>query len=401
VVTPLLNFFGTSLAAGATAYATLANFAVLRALRRTRAELNSPAPVGPSDAGQVPVSVLKPLCGDEPGLYGNLRSFCVQSYPAFQLLFGVQDASDPAIGVVHRLQAEFPSLDIELVVDSRVHGTNLKISNLLNMLPHARHAWLLLADSDIAVESDHIRRVTAHLVDPKVGVVTCLYRGVPRAGFWSRIGTQFIDDWFAPSVRVSHALGSTRFCFGATIALRRETLDSIGGLAPLRNTLADDFVLGEMTRQHGLLTVLSDVVVTTDVTETQWSELWAHELRWLRTIRALAPWGFAFSFITFTFPMLGLGLVLARTKLCLATVCVGMVARFFLHFIQRPPRTVPSPIDDSILPLLRDVLLFFEWLTALTGTKVRWRNHVLDASIRTAAPGFLFLLCMITGPLAG
>jgi len=146
-----------------------------------------------------------------------------------------------------------------------VHGANLKVSNLRNMEPYARHNWLVLADSDIRVSSDYLARVTMPLAGPSVGVVTCLYRGVARKGFWSHLGTLFIDDWFAPSVEVTHALGSTRFSFGSTIALRRAALNAAGGFEALSDVLADDFWLGEFTRRQGLHTVLSDVVVTTDV----------------------------------------------------------------------------------------------------------------------------------------
>src|SRR5262249_8854301 len=56
------------------------------------------------------VSVLKPLCGVQPGLYETLRSFCAQDYPSFQLVFGVSDPGDPAVDVVRRLSGEFPGL---------------------------------------------------------------------------------------------------------------------------------------------------------------------------------------------------------------------------------------------------------------------------------------------------
>lgn len=328
-----------------------------------------------------PVSVLKPLCGDEPGLYGNLRGFCLQTHPCFQLLFGVRDPADPAIAVVRRLQAEFPALDIQLLIEPQVHGANLKVSNLRNLLGRARHDWLVLADSDVAVGPDYLRRVTSPLADPGVGVVTCLYRGVPRAGPWSRLGAQFINEWFAPSVRVAHAFGSTRFSFGATIALRREALEAAGGFPALDDLLADDFWLGELTRRRGLRTVLSDVVVTTDVTDRTLADLWAHELRWLRTIRAVEPLGFFAAAITFTFPVLAAGLALARSELCLGIAAVGAVARIGLHYRQRETPAASSPAAEVILVPWRDTLLLAAWAAAQTGSRVTWRNQRLDAAV--------------------
>ena len=368
---------GTCLTAVAAAYAWVAVSAVLRARRRAARTRNqkSPAPE-PASSPPRPVSVLKPLCGDEPRLYENLRSFCVQSHPAFQLVFGLHGADDPASAVVRRLQLEFPERDIELVIDSRVHGTNLKVSNLVNMLPHARHGWLVLADSDVGVDSDYLERVTAPLADPGVGVVTCLYRGAARAGGWSRFGALFIDDWFVPSVQVAHLFASPRFSFGATIALRRETLTAIGGFEALNDRLADDFWLGELIRRRGFRTVLSDVIVDTDVNDRTLSDVWAHELRWMRTIRFAQPVGFALAFVTFPFPVLAVGLALARTDPCAAIAAIGALGRLLVYFAQRRGRLEPSPAYEVALVPWRDILLFAVWAAAHMGSVVRWRDQV-------------------------
>ena len=357
---------GSVLACVTAGYAVAAAWAVRRAL---------PAGAAVPAAALPPVSVLKPLCGAEPRLYENLASLCRQQHPAYQLVFGVRAADDPAIAVVRRLQADFPACDIALVVDQRVHGSNLKVSNLMNLLSAVRHPWLVVADSDIAVAPDYLARVSAPLADTGVGIVTCLYRGRPVAGLWPQLGVQFIDNWFAPSVRIAHAGGSSRFAFGATIALRREALDAIGGFASLSNRLADDFWLGELTRRRGLRTVLSDVVVVTDVTETRLTELWTHELRWMRTIRSLNPAGFAFTFITFTWPMLALAAWLAQSSLVLVAVLAGALARSLLA----------GSFGAALLAPLRDVLLLAEWAAALPGSQVRWRDQILPVRDRLEA----------------
>src|SRR5579859_419249 len=148
----------------------------------------------------VGVSVLKPLCGAEPRLYENLRTFCDQRHGHFQLVLGVSSPDDPAIAVVRRLQAAYPRCDIELAIDTRVHGSNLKVSNLINMAEHARHDVIVIADSDIAVQADYLDSVAAPLAHPRVGVVTCLYLARGVGGFWPRVGALFINEWFAPSV---------------------------------------------------------------------------------------------------------------------------------------------------------------------------------------------------------
>jgi ceramide glucosyltransferase len=329
------------------------------------------------DAGALlPVTVLKPLCGAEPRLEENLASFCTQTHPRYQLVFGVRDPHDPAIAVVERLSRRFPARDMQVIIDPRVHGSNLKVSNLINMLRAARYPWLVLADSDIAVPPDYLERVTAQLADAGVGIVTCLYHGRPDGGFWPRLGALFIDGWFAPSVRVASSLGSTAFGFGATIALRFDTLRSIGGFLPLKDRLADDFWLGELTRRLGLKTILSDVEVSTDVTENSLTTLWSRERRWLQTIRSLNPAGYAFSFITFTLPMLALGCWLAPTLWNGALALVGIGARLGLHR-RRPAQALFAP--------LRDLLLLLEWLSAFAGRSTRWRRHRLAIDGRAPA----------------
>ena len=346
---------------------------------------------------KVGVSVLKPLCGAEPRLYDNLRTFCEQRHGHFQLVLGVSSPDDPAIGVVRRLQAAYPMHDIELAVDTRVHGSNLKVSNLINMAERARHDVIVIADSDIAVETDYLDTVAAPLADERVGVVTCLYIAQGVGGFWPRVGALFINEWFAPSVRVAHAAGSRRFGFGATLALRRATLERIGGFDALKNRLADDYWLAEHVRALGLRTVLSRVMVATDVIEPTFPALWQRETRWLRTIRSLNPLGFAFLFITFPSPWLVAGAWLTNSLAANspdalhlwaamasgASTAAGLAARMLLHF--RAARHGRTFWRDLPLVPLRDTLLAVQWLAGGFGSHVVWRGARVPVRASAAA----------------
>ncbi|CAG4921434.1 bacteriohopanetetrol glucosamine biosynthesis glycosyltransferase HpnI [Paraburkholderia gardini] len=331
------------------------------------------------------ISVLKPLCGAEPRLYENLTTFCKQRHERFQLVLGVSSQDDPAVSVVRRLQAAWPAHDIELVVNGRVHGSNRKVSNLINMAERARYEMIVIADSDIAVPPDYLDRVAAPLSDRHVGVVTCLYVAQGIGGFWPRVGALFVNEWFAPSVRVAHATGSRRFGFGATLALRRSTLERIGGFSALRNCLADDYWLAEHVRALGLRTVLSRVIVTTDVIEPTLATLWQRETRWLRTIRSVRPHGFAFLFITFTSPWLMLAACIAygleaatgsahgpAALASEASIIAGGVARVLLHW--RSARHAGTFWRDLALTPLRDTLLAVQWFAATFGSHVMWRG---------------------------
>ena len=300
---------GTVLAVTAMCYTLTAALAVRVRLKAAAYEPPDQAPA---------VTILKPLCGDEHQLYECLRSFCDQLYPRFQIVFGVSDGDDPAVEVVSRLQREFPHLDLQIAVDRRQHGSSRKVSNLINMMSLARHDYLVISDSDVRVLPDYLARVVTPLLDPEVGIVTCPYRGTPRPGFWSLLGSLFINEWFTPSVLVAAMFGSRSFAFGTTIAMRRQVLASAGGFAAIANQLADDYRLGELTRRMGLRTVLSDVVVETCVDEASFGDLVSHELRWLRTIRAVRPLGYSLLFITFGVPVALVGVPARRRRLARA-----------------------------------------------------------------------------------
>jgi len=356
---------GTALAAAAACY-TLASWVAVLRMRRKAAAASLPD-------RPPPVTILKPLCGAEPELYECLRSFCDQAYPSFQIVFGVRDRDDPAVDVVSRLRAEFPAADLAVAIDRRQHGNSRKVSSLINMMALARHDFLVIADSDIRVERDYLAKVVAPLLDAKVGIVTCLYRGNPRPGFWSLLGSMFIDEWFMPSVCVTAMAGSQSFAFGATIAIRRQVLARIGGFEAIASQLADDFRIGELTRGLGLRTVLSEVVVDTCVDERTLSDLLRHELRWLRTIRAVRPAGYSFSFITFGLPVAALGTLLAAGARP-AVICFGttVLARLMLHSAVR--RTNSALWHLWVLPL-RDGLGLALWAWGFAARSVHWRNH--------------------------
>jgi ceramide glucosyltransferase len=364
-----------ALAFGAALYAVVAVIASRISMARVAASERRAAPT--------PVSVLKPLCGAEPRLFENLATFCEQTHPCFEVICGVSRADDPAIAVVHQLQSAYPHCQISLVVDPRVHGTNLKVSNLINLAQWARHDVFVLADSDIAVERDYLERVCAPLADPQAGIVTCLYRAKGIAGFWSRVGAQFINEWFVPSVRIAHAFGSTRFGFGATLALRRATLERMGGFERLSNTLADDYWLAEHVRELDLATVLSPVVVETDVTESTLAALWDRETRWLRTIRSVNRAGFAFLFVTITLPWIVCGASLAFALhgapvhaavpvALVAAAVTGVCARVVLHAMMSGEPNMFRR-DLALMPV-RDVLLFAQWMAGSFGSTVVWRG---------------------------
>jgi ceramide glucosyltransferase len=327
------------------------------------------------------VSVLKPLYGVDAELAANLRSFCRQDHPAYQVIFGVRDADDPAIAVVRQVMAEFPDRDLAIVIDGECLGGNLKVANLRNMLPSARHPIIVLSDSDMRVDPNYLATVSAPLADRTTELITCLYRGVPSGGVWSRVACLHVNHGFLPQVAVAEALGAASGCFGASIALRRETLDGIGGFAAIADALADDYALGAAVRQAGGRIVVSSYLVDNIIAEPGFLALFRHELRWARTIRLVAPWGFAGSVITQPVVLAALAVALgalplaAPAMLACALLCRGASVRATDRALGLPP----APIH--LLPV-RDLLSFAVFVASFFVRRVAWRDHVFRVSPR-------------------
>ncbi len=337
------------------------------------------------------ITVLKPLHGAEPLLEEALATLCVQDHPAYQIVFGVQDEADPAVAVVRGLQGRFPDRDIALVVDPRRHGVNGKVGNLINMVPAARHPVLAIADSDLHVQPDYLTRLVAALAVPGTGLVTTLYAGLPATGcLAARLGATQITHGFLPGALLARALGR-RDCLGATMVLRRETLARIGGLQALADHLADDNALGRLVRGLGLEVELAHTVPATTVPETRLRELLRHELRWARTIRALAPAPFAASVLQYP-------LVWGLLAVLLSGGAVWAVALFVAAWVVRA--VLARGIDRSLAPLLPGVAFAAPvWLLPLrelmsvlvvaggfTGSRVDWRGHAMRADGPVAVP---------------
>jgi len=354
-----------SLAVAGCVYTLVAVAAVARLARNSRA-LAKTAPG---------VTILKPLSGSAPGLYDDLASFCDQDYGGpVQLLFGVQDAADPAIGIVERLVAERPGRDIELVSHSHERGSNPKMANIVALESRIRHDVVILADADIRVQPDYLREVMAELQLPNVGGVTCLYHGIARGGLWAQLASMGIDYHFLPSVLVGLRLGLARPCFGSTIALRRETLAKIGGLRAFVDYIADDYEIGEAIRSAGMKVAIPSLVVVHSCCERSAAELFRHELRWARTLRAVNPLGYAGSILTHALPLALLGAAFSGFGYVgIATVAAALACRLVLQL--RVDHTLGVSPGRWWLGPLRDLLAFAIRLASYFVDVVNWRGQ--------------------------
>jgi ceramide glucosyltransferase len=328
-----------------------------------------------------PISILKPLKGVDPGIWESLCSHCEQDYPEFQLIFGVGGPSDPAIQIVRKLQAKYPKLPIELIVCDRILGANIKVGNLAQMLPVARHELLLVNDSDIRVPSNYLRNVASPLADDSVGLVTCLYRGVAAPTFGSHLEALGIGTDFVPGVLSARFIEKgLHFGLGSTLAFRRRELGTIGGFEALLDYLADDYELGRRIAATGKRIELSATIVTTFLPAYTMREFFRHQLRWSRTIRDARRWGYAGLLFTFGLPWALLTLLAAQgATWAWALLAMTFAVRFAVGFVAAVivldgRQDGRQFFRDVLLLPLRDLIAPLIWALSFAGNKIFWRG---------------------------
>lgn len=330
----------------------------------------SPMPFTPS------VSVLKPMRGLDDDLEENLRAFCEQDYPTYQILFGVESADEPCVPIIRKVIAEFPDKDIELLICGRNGGANRKVNNLRSILARAKHDVLVLADSDIRVGSDYLERIVAPLADERVGLVCCPYRWKSPRTLPAAIEALTFCVEFVPSVLLDERMEGLKFALGATIAVRRRCVQEIGGFEAIQDFLADDFKLGKSIHDRGHKLVLSDYVVDLIHHDASWHRMMQHQTRLVRTYRVCRPIGFFFSILTHGTTWATLFLLLTHFSPIGWSVCWAVLGLRFVTSAIYLLNYFPDLLTTGYLWLLplRDWLGTVWWLAAYTGNRVRWRG---------------------------
>jgi ceramide glucosyltransferase len=328
----------------------------------------------PKRASRDPISILKPMFGADEGLEDNLRSFFRQDYPTFEVLMAVKSESDPAAGVAKRVMAEFPEIPSRLIVTGESPRPNGKVFSLQKMMRHARYDILVMADSDIRVSAQMARVLAAEMHDPAIGLVTCPYRAIPGKTFWSRMEAVGMNTEFLSGVLVARLLSGMDFAVGCTLAVRREALDSIGGLEALQDYLAEDFMMGRLVAENGSGVVLSSYVIEHRIGSQGFGANWRHRLRWARSTRRSRPWGYVGQVFTNPLPLAILLAVVAPDWWPVALITV--IFRVSVAWV-----VAGIVLNDSLtarrwyLVPMQDIVSFITWIWGFFGNTVDWRGE--------------------------
>jgi ceramide glucosyltransferase len=351
------------------------------------------------------VSVFKSLKGLDPGMIEAFRSHCRQTYAGeYELLFGVSSLDDPASAAVAQLQLEFPMHSIQLFECPARLGTNGKVSTLVQLAAHARHPYLLINDSDIAVSPRYLERVMAHfaplgtnasanssIAQKETGLVTALYRGRAHFTLPSRFEALGIATDFQAGVLLSRMIeGGLHYGLGSTLAVSRSALEKIGGLETLVDHLADDYELGARISQAGYRVALSSEVVETAIPAYGWRGFIDHQLRWARTVRDARPWGYVGLIFTHGLAWALLNVVASG----LSPLSIWLLSlSFFLRIALAMTVGAAVLSDHLVLPNLwllpvRDVVAMGVWIFGFAGNTIVWRGQrfeLKNGKLKTAA----------------
>lgn len=349
------------LAGGALAYSVLSIIAA-------RLYLSVRAPALTSSE---PISILKPLAGPELNLESNLRTFFEQDYPAFEILFAVQNADDPAAAVVEKLRREHPHIPSHLLVTGEPTYPNAKVFSLQRMLAAASHDLLVMSDSDTRVTPTLLRTIAAEFQDEKLGVATCPYRAVPGPSFWSRLEATGMNTDFIAGIVTARMLEGMRFAVGPTIGARRRTLEAIGGFERLKDFLAEDFVMGQFAAEAGHRVILSSYVIEHHIGNFGFWQSAAHRLRWVRSTRRSRPLGYLGQLFTMPVPLALLLCIVRPTfwPVLVSAIVVREISAYVMSW-----QILAAKIEWMMLPL-EDVANLFFWIAGFFGNTIMWRGR--------------------------
>jgi ceramide glucosyltransferase len=357
-------------------YYLLAIFASLTFSRGARVH------AAPTPTFEPPVSILKPLHGVDFASYENYASFCTQDYPEYEILFAVNDASDPAVAVVTRLIADYPHRHILIFIGAEYFGANQKVNSLARLTREAQHEVLALSDGDVRVGPKYLRNVVAPLRDGNVGAVTSFYRGVAQDNFFAELEAIGAASDFFPGVLMAAWTEGVKFTLGASVATTKTWVRRIGGFEAIAAFLADDYEIGRRVTESGGRVVLSHETVSTMYPAQTPRNFWEHQLRWARTVRLCRPASYAALLFTQGLPWAMAAALLAPAPWIAASYLLAyLVLRLAMAWFVGV-----SVVGDEVLPRrlwlvpFWDAIHFVVWGASFASNHVVWGTveYVID-----------------------
>ncbi len=327
------------------------------------------------------VTILKPVHGMEPRLEETLESFFRQAYSNFEIVFGARSVSDPALAIVEKLRGKYPGVPARIIIAGKPSWPNAKVYSLARMIASSENSYFVISDSDVLVGPDFLRNVVPPLLDANVGLVTCLYKGVPAGGLWSHLEALGNSVEMPAGVLVADMMEGMKFALGAAMAVRRDAVEAIGGVRETADFYSDDFVLGSRIADAGYRVILSHYKVAHVLAARSLRQTLSDQLRWMKSTRFSRPWGHVGAGLTYAVPFGLLALLLSwghprRMGVGLVLFLIALLNRAILA------TAVGWGIVGDLRCLwlcwlypLRDLLGFGTWASSFVNNKFSWRGE--------------------------
>ena len=328
-----------------------------------------------------PVTIFKPVHGMEEQLAANLESFFQQDYPRYEIIFGARDLNNPAAQVAEQVRAKYPRTPSRMILSGPPQWPSAKVFSLEKMIAASSNSYFIISDSDVRVAPDFLRNTVPPLLDPEAGMVTCMYRGIPAADFWSSLEALGLSVEMSSGVVVADMMEGMRFALGPAMAVRRDALEAIGGISAVRDYYSDDFELGNRVWQKGYNVVLSHYIVRNVLTSRSPLRTLGDQLRWMKSTRYSRPAGHAGTGLTYAVPfgLLGLiaGAALGNWRLGVGLFALACMNRMIQSVavgwtVARDPRA----IFLCWLYPVRDFVGFVAWILSYTSRDFYWRGEM-------------------------
>ena len=330
------------------------------------------------------LSLLKPLHGDEPGLEANLATFFSQDYPNYEILFCAADPLDAGLQAARRVAARYPHISTHFFTTGEPKYINAKVHSLEVMTASAAHAILVISDSDVRVTPGYLRAVAAPFADPKVGAMTCLYRGVAaEGGIWARLESIGMSVEMTAGVLVANMLEGMQFVLGPTMAVRKECVQKMGGIGILGDYCADDYVLGNEVFHQGRTVVLSHHAIDHMVINSTMAASLKHQVRWMKSTRFSRPKGHFGTALTFSLPFgllaAGTASLLGHPILAVSLFAWSVLTRWAISWAAGSLVVQdPSLVGLYILYPIRDLMGFGFWAASYLSNRILWRGRLFN-----------------------
>ncbi|HVP77821.1 MAG TPA: glycosyltransferase [Thermodesulfobacteriota bacterium] len=323
-----------------------------------------------------PISVIKPLKGLEDNLFGNLESFCVQDYPEYEVIFSLQDENDPAFKVARKIMEKFANKPVSIIIERCHHGFNPKVNNLFSAYRHSKYPTILISDSNVMVDPYYLRTIVKPMDNPEVGLVCNLIKGIGGKTIGSIFENLHLNSFILGNICFLDKYLRIPCVVGKSMLMRKKDLEAIGGLASVKDVLAEDHFIGEKIRGQKQRVVISNYLINNVNEYWNLRKFINRHVRWgkmrwkIGGVKYLLELTINPVFTAFL-PLLLLGPT-EETLFLPALVCLMKITGdFYLG------RSISRPMHPFIYLLspIKDLLIGLIWFVPFADDTVVWRGN--------------------------